>query len=779
MGMKISGGIAAIVLFGLLSGCSTGHQCGDLVCSGGETPDSCAVDCHCGNGIVDVGEECDGTLVGDTTCVEQGLDPGPVLCSAECTFDFGQCGTSVCGNGEIEAGEQCEPGDLAGQSCGSLGFSVGDLGCSANCQFDYATCCNNQCADTSATQCNDDVVQTCVNGAVGCLIWEDATDCDATGEFCTEDEAGARCGCNDTCLEDSERCEDSLAQTCTVGENGCADWETHTDCGPLTGACAVGPDGGVCVADATGENCSDPYPLDQGSNVVGWDASTLDFTGSWPCGFAYAPDLVLSYTATGNGALEYTFHKPDSNTFVVNASAAACGTLLPSLDCQSVFSGNEVAGAFPVTSGTTYYFYIGSSFSQAPARPFVFDVRELDCTASQAVSLNPVPANGGTSTSLRPELSIDFDSVIDTSVGVITLTGDMGTNLSYDLATSPAAIGWSNNDKTLTISPTGAFPGGETITVSWTGLVDDTCGNPVAQPTWTFEIIVPPCSPGTGGVVGSGVTRIPSGFVSSPYYLAADGDWIYVGSTSTLHRYNRAAGTSQNVGSLAALTGTTHLGYQMLINGDDVFVLNEAVGQSGVLWRISTDAGATWTVEDFASLATAPSAGFRGITLYEGKLWMLTFASQTAGPQIWSVDPDAATLPAAATLEGTVTGTGSCSGLAMDDDYFYTGCDGDNNVMRISRTTYAAELLHDADEWDLSLTVNHVFADDTDGNGSADVLYVKAWYEQMHFICAPGGATPYADTLVDLSTSSAYGAAFDGTSLFFYDDGDEEIIRID
>ena len=52
MGKKI---LFVMVVFAAsaVAGCSTAHECGDGVCSGGEDPNSCASDCQCGNGFVD------------------------------------------------------------------------------------------------------------------------------------------------------------------------------------------------------------------------------------------------------------------------------------------------------------------------------------------------------------------------------------------------------------------------------------------------------------------------------------------------------------------------------------------------------------------------------------------------------------------------------------------------------------------------------------------------------------------------------------------------------
>jgi hypothetical protein len=47
---------------------------------------------------------------------------------------------STCGNGVVDAGEQCDGSNLNGQTCASQGFSGGTLSCTASCAFDTAQC---------------------------------------------------------------------------------------------------------------------------------------------------------------------------------------------------------------------------------------------------------------------------------------------------------------------------------------------------------------------------------------------------------------------------------------------------------------------------------------------------------------------------------------------------------------------------------------------------------------------------------------------------------------
>jgi hypothetical protein len=55
-----------------------------------DAPVDAVVNPNCNNGVVDLGEECDGTPT-DTTCVELGYATGSLGCTASCTFERSEC----------------------------------------------------------------------------------------------------------------------------------------------------------------------------------------------------------------------------------------------------------------------------------------------------------------------------------------------------------------------------------------------------------------------------------------------------------------------------------------------------------------------------------------------------------------------------------------------------------------------------------------------------------------------------------------------------------------
>lgn len=80
----------------------------------------------CGDGTRDQAEWCDRTdMPGFLDCTYLGFVSGPLGCDANCIFDTSQCVAAVCGNGVPELGEQCDDGNT----------NPGD-GCDGNCMYE-------------------------------------------------------------------------------------------------------------------------------------------------------------------------------------------------------------------------------------------------------------------------------------------------------------------------------------------------------------------------------------------------------------------------------------------------------------------------------------------------------------------------------------------------------------------------------------------------------------------------------------------------------------------
>jgi hypothetical protein len=171
-----------------------------------------AVAMACGNGVVDPGEECDGSNLAGATC---GGCAGTPACTAACRLSYASCTNGVC-----DAGETCSS---CAADCQGAGASCGDGACQAGNGETCLTCpsdCNGQQSGKPAGRfcCG-------FGGAnpVGC----DASRCGA----CTTEAITVCCGdatCNGdesfaTCERDCPPCTDADGDGFCVSQGDCND----------------------------------------------------------------------------------------------------------------------------------------------------------------------------------------------------------------------------------------------------------------------------------------------------------------------------------------------------------------------------------------------------------------------------------------------------------------------------------------------------------------------------------------------------------------------------
>ena len=321
---------AAFVLAGCASHpsstvCKTGIVCpSPLQCAAVQ---SICIENNCGNGIVDVGEDC---------------DDGNVMDGDGCSHD---CRKEQCGNGRQDPGEECDDGNL----------TAGD-GCSPSCQIercgnghiDPGEVCddgNNVDGDGCSGNCKSN--ETCGNCVVDTSVGEVCDDCNTVnGDSCESDcKSGAGCGngvhdpgeeCDDGNKSDTDDCLSSgttAGTTCKI--NVCGDGITDTTGNHLQ-PCDDGVNGVPtqtqnCNIDCTVPSCGDGQvnaaytppgaPGPEQCDNAGANADSADCTSQCQvnvCGDGH-PDT------SGPGHIEQCDTGGNSATCNADCTMPACG----------------------------------------------------------------------------------------------------------------------------------------------------------------------------------------------------------------------------------------------------------------------------------------------------------------------------------------------------------------------------------------------------------------------------------------------------------------------
>lgn len=116
----------------------------------------------CGNGLHDVGEECDGADLNGQDCVSVGWSAGQLACDGSCIFDTSDC--KVCDDGVVFGAEVC--GDGLDNDCDLLPDCL-----DPDCEHDPACLCVHEiCGDGQDNDCDGsiDCDDPDCSGAVDC-----------------------------------------------------------------------------------------------------------------------------------------------------------------------------------------------------------------------------------------------------------------------------------------------------------------------------------------------------------------------------------------------------------------------------------------------------------------------------------------------------------------------------------------------------------------------------------------------------------------------------------
>ncbi len=714
-------------------GDETGIDCGGS-CAGCDNGDPCRVaeDCQsvvCSRGrclVPSCSDEVrNGRETGRDCGGDCGLCPGGEPCTTNDQCVSGRCRGAVCtmsscDDGRLNADETDT--DCGGPLCRAC---TGGLACRRDSDCASLICSAEIC---TIAACNDRVQN------------QDETSVDCGGAFCPPCRDGLACDRDTDC--EGRRCLDGGCVSCTDRVRNAE--ETDVDCGG--GLCDACRDGAMCGTDTdcVNEFCFMGTCISCGDGTMNFDESDVDCGGS-RCG----------------GCLNGRTCGADADCLSNDCLDGVCRG-----------RGDTCADIVTLSTGLNTVNWVATSNDYLTTAP----------------SCSRTTRDG-------PDVVMQYTATVD---GFVTFDIAKPSSNRWVLVISDLPCGTPAPELLCQARYTETSLAGQLPVragTTYTFYVADTSSGsaPLSNPLLvTLEEIVPPCAAGVSGVVGDGVTRRPLGISSlSEYYVVSDASptgYVYFGGTSTLYRVPKAGGAVEDV-ELAAGIGSTQLGYEMAIAGNDIYTVdNRTLGTDRRLYRISRDAGATWVPggEDYATFnvgASSPNDDFRGAAADPtGATLFLITHEYSADTEIWSVPVGSASVPVAGTRVTTIGAHQSCSGLAVDRDYFYTACQRPTpQVIRVDRTTSAVDVL--SSTVPVSSARNHVQADDNTADGVADVLYLNVGTEEAYYMCGLSGApfsAPFA-SWGGATTTSNYGLGFDPVAnrLYGVDDDTRDLVIIE
>jgi cysteine-rich repeat protein len=337
-----------------------GITCESLQYAGGTI--GCTTDCHldlshcllnlpavCGNGRRDPGETCDGDDLGGAVCPHGGT----LRCQPGClALDTSACLT--CGDGQRNAGEACDGADLGGATCQSLGDAGGPLGCDSRCRFDRSGCfrCGNGRVDPGE-ECDD-----------GNTVSGDGCSATCTSE-CGDGVVERGEECDDGNRTDGDGCTSLCALEHTYGGGG---GEAYDSClldwgvqGSASGALLGCDDGSApCQRDATGDCTFTVFYCFNASPLVGNTPACL------PTGIAH---VEIDAGSVLDPATENAILDAFTTTLTRWGGASVTRTGL-ALDAAPPASIPRICGGFalPVSSGEQRIVAVSVRDTLAPPR---------------------------------------------------------------------------------------------------------------------------------------------------------------------------------------------------------------------------------------------------------------------------------------------------------------------------------------------------------------------------------------------------------------------------
>jgi mucin-2 len=402
----------------------------------------------CGNGVVDVAEEC------DPIAAPSGCDAGET-CAAAGSEDACLCvegASPTCGNGTLDATEQCDPAATP-TGCGA------GMNCIAAGQVDECTC-----SSPAGNQCTGTCTPTCTTGACGCTCVSGATCGNGvreTGEQCDPTANPSGCAVNMVCgapgtatqctcttstgpcgngtLDPGENCDPALPNTCDPGEvclstganactcgappancgNGLVEWGEQCDPAAVPTGCAAGQTcGTACTCDGSTTTTTTPG----GTTTTGPGGTTTTSPGG----------TTTTIPGGGGGTFDFTTGPPDLSGCVSGETKDGSGATLKMLHCGGLNIGGGpstvVEGATP--EGATSRFTLTCTGNDCTLGPTAAAGPGFECTNTGCNFGPPLPiANAGTSTCVLNTWAAPASGTVNLATGESTTSVPLNSNV--------------------------------------------------------------------------------------------------------------------------------------------------------------------------------------------------------------------------------------------------------------------------------------------------------------------------------------------------------------
>jgi len=340
-----------------------------LPCSGGSNK-CLAYGSYCGDGIVNVQEQCDRDLNGNfvflanascATATFNFLKGGTLKCANNCSYDTSGCSIpTVCGDGKTEGAEVCDDGNTVDETTCAYGQTC--TGCKSDCT-QALTIVGPRCGDNTingSETCDGSVPggKTCATevgtGSTGTLSC--ASSCTLNKSACS---AVPRCGDSIVQSDRGETCDDNntTTETCAYGQASCTvcDSACHTVAGAVVGRCGDGT-----IQSANGEVCDGIILSGQtcptglyGTPICSADCHSVSTSACSALSITNCPNTVLAALDTAGGYT--TLHLNAHPNALIKGGGGAVGAIYTwKLDGNVVKSSTDnFVKLFNMPAGTT------------------------------------------------------------------------------------------------------------------------------------------------------------------------------------------------------------------------------------------------------------------------------------------------------------------------------------------------------------------------------------------------------------------------------------------